>query len=233
MITTEKSMSTAQAAKSVKRKSTVFLVDDHPVVRHGLALVIGQQGDLEVCGEAANASDAIKMVEQNPPDLMIIDISLEDGDGIELIKDIRIRQPKVKMLVSSMHDEELYAERALRAGARGYIGKAAPSEQFINAIRQILKGELYVSEAMSSRLLQRAVGGKTELARSPVESLSDRELTVFGMIGQGMSTRQIAKKLFLSIKTVETYREHIKTKLNLASGTELTHHAMRWQFKNG
>lgn len=201
-------------------------------MRHGLSQIIAREDDLQVCGEASSAAQAIDLVGQTSPDVVIIDITLEDGDGIELIKDIRTRFENVKMLVSSMHDESLYAERALRAGAMGYISKEASREQFLEAIREILKGRISVSPAISNRLLKRAAGNAQPDDRTPVETLSDRELTVFEFIGQGLSTRQIAEKLFLSVKTIETYREHIKAKLNIKTSTELVRHAVQRQLEN-
>ena len=210
----------------------VLVVDDHPVMRHGLSQIIAREEDLQICGEAASAAEAIELVGTAHPDLVIVDITLEDGDGIELIKDIRTRYENVKMLVSSMHDESLYAERALRAGAMGYISKEASREQMLEAVRQILRGRISVSPSISNRLLKRAAGNSVPNDRSPIESLSDRELTVFEFIGQGMSTRQIAEKLFLSVKTIETYREHIKAKLNIKTSTELVRHAVQRQLEN-
>lgn len=214
------------------QKATILIVEDHPVMRHGLSQMIAREEDLQVCGEAPSAAQAIDLVGQTNPDVVIIDITLEDGDGIELIKDIRTRFENVKMLVSSMHDESLYAERALRAGAMGYISKEASREQFLHAIREILKGRISVSPAISNRLLKRAAGNAQPDDRTPVETLSDRELTVFEFIGQGLSTRQIAEKLFLSVKTIETYREHIKAKLNIKTSTELVRHAVQRQLEN-
>lgn len=226
-----------QVAKATKinrtssQKASVMLVEDHPVMRHGLSQMIDREDDLQVCGEAASATQAIDLVSQTNPDVVVIDITLEDGDGIELIKDIRTRFEHVKMLVSSMHDESLYAERALRAGAMGYISKEASREEFLEAIREILKGRIAVSAAISNRMLKRATGSKQPDDRSPIETLSDRELTVFEFIGQGLSTRQIAEKLFLSVKTIETYREHIKAKLNIKTSTELVRHAVQRQLE--
>jgi DNA-binding NarL/FixJ family response regulator len=214
-----------------QHKARLMLVDDHPIVRHGLAQMIAREPDMEVCGEASNAGEALQLIASSQPDLVIVDLTLQDGDGIELIKDIKARHEPIKMLVSSMHDETLYAERALRAGAAGYINKAASREQVTGAIRQVLKGNIYLSDNISSRLLQRVVDKNDDVAHSPVEKLSDRELAVFEMIGQGLSTRQIAEKLHLSVKTIETYREHIKTKLSLSKSSELVRHAVRWQFE--
>lgn len=214
-----------------QRRARIVLVDDHPIVRHGLAQVISREPDMEVCGEASNAGEAIQLIAASLPDLVVVDLTLQDGDGIELIKDIKARHEPIKMLVSSMHDETLYAERALRAGAAGYINKAASREQVTGAIRQVLRGKIYLSDSVSNRLLQRVVDRGDDVTQSPVEKLSDRELAVFDMIGQGLSTRQIAERLHLSVKTIETYREHIKSKLNLAKSSELIRHAVRWQLE--
>ncbi|MCX5660014.1 MAG: response regulator transcription factor [Planctomycetota bacterium] len=218
-------------SEAPQRRARIVLVDDHPIVRHGLAQVIAREPDMEVCGEASNAGEAIQLISACMPDLVVVDLTLQDGDGIELIKDIKARHEPIKMLVSSMHDETLYAERALRAGAAGYINKAASREQVTGAIRQVLRGKIYLSDSVSNRLLQRVVDRNDDATQSPVEKLSDRELAVFDMIGQGLSTRQIAERLHLSVKTIETYREHIKSKLSLSKSSELVRHAVRWQLE--
>lgn len=215
-------------ATTTARKSRVFIVDDHPFMRRGLAQVISDQMEMEVCGEAASKADALAQVQAAHPDLVVVDISLEDGNGIELIKDLRARYPELKMLVSSMHEEGLFAERAVRAGAMGYVNKGEPVEKFVDALKRVLSGRLYLSQRMTDRLLNQAVSHTDEPAESPYNKLSDRELEVFEMIGNGLGTKQIAAKLQLSRKTVETYREHIKAKLNLNNGTELTRHAVQW-----
>jgi DNA-binding NarL/FixJ family response regulator len=206
----------------------ILIVDDHPIVRRGLAQIINDQPDLEVCGQAESQAEALKLLVETEPELIIVDVSLKDGSGIELIKQIKSRLPDAKMLVSSMHDESLFAERALRAGAMGYIDKQEATERTVEAIRHVLGGRVYLSSRMADRMLHRIVAGEAEPDRSPIESLSDRELEVFELIGQGLMTRQIAKKLHLSHKTIETYRENIKQKLNLKSGAELTRHALQW-----
>jgi len=213
-------------------KKRVMIVDDHPVVRQGLALLIDQQPDLEVCAEADSVADAFARFTECSPDLVIIDLSLKDGSGIELIKEIKARNEHARMLVSSMHDESLFAERVLRAGAKGYISKQEATGNIVEAARQVLDGRVYLSPRMSDQMLHRLVAAGDEADRSPIDSLSDRELEVFEMIGQGLTTRQIASKLDLSPKTVETYRENIKAKLNLPNGTALTRHAVQWLLEN-
>jgi DNA-binding NarL/FixJ family response regulator len=205
----------------------VLIVDDHPLVRRGLAETLSAEPDMEVCGEAADATEAMRLVETAQPHLMIIDLSLKSGHGIDLIEQIKARDDQIKMLVSSMHDEALFAERVLRAGAVGYLNKQEPPEKIIDAVRQAMRGEICLSPRMQNRLLHSVVGGEP-LGKNPIESLSNRELEVFDMIGQGMSTKQIANKLHLSHKTIETHREKIKTKLNLSNANELAHRAVQW-----
>jgi len=205
----------------------VLIVDDHPVVRRGLAELINDEPDLEVCGEACDASDALRQVEVKHPDVVVVDISLQSGNGIELIQQIKERDDRIKTLVSSMHDESLFAERALRAGAMGYLNKQEPTEKVIDAIREVINGQVYLSSKMANRLLQSVVGGET-LDQDPIGSLSNRELEVFELIGQGLTTKKIAGRLHLSPKTIETHREKIKTKLNLSNSTELSRRAVQW-----
>jgi DNA-binding NarL/FixJ family response regulator len=209
-----------------RKPAKVLIVDDHPVVREGLTALISAQPGLVVCGGAESPTEAIRLFEETAPDLVIVDISLKGGDGIELIKRIKTRNESARILVSSMHDESLYAERALRAGSMGYIGKQESTSKIIAAIRGVLDGRVYLSERMADRLLHRVVSGREE--GSPIESLTDRELQVFDLIGQGLNTRQIANRLHLSSKTVETYRGRIRAKLNLGPGFELTRFAMQW-----
>lgn len=218
-------------ASTLNRPSKVLIVDDHPIVRRGLAKLVEEQPGFSVCGQAAGAAEALELLDATKPDLVVVDISLKDIGGIELIKQIKARDPNAKMLVSSMHDETLYAERALRAGAKGYINKEEAIEKMMAAIKTILNGKVYLSEKMTDRMLHRAVAPNEEIQASPVEGLSDRELEVFELIGDGLTTRQIAKKLYLSTKTIETYREHIKTKLNVKSSAELVRQAVRWQLE--
>jgi DNA-binding NarL/FixJ family response regulator len=222
---------TAGAGGDSQGKARILIIDDHPIVREGLLRRINRQPDLEVCGEAGAAAEAMKSIAANRPDLVVVDLTLQDKSGLELIKDVQIRHPRLPVLVLSMHDENLYAERALRAGARGYVMKQEAPEHVIEAIRRVLAGNVYLSVKMSAKLLGTFVAGKPQAAASPVESLSDRELEVFRMIGSGLASRQIAEKLHISIKTVDAYRLRIKAKLNLESATELTQHAILWVHK--
>jgi DNA-binding NarL/FixJ family response regulator len=210
------------------RKKKVYLVDDHPIVRQGLGKLIEQQGELEVCGEAGNVQEALESIRATDPDVILVDISLEDSNGLELIKTIDDLGLQIPMLVLSMHDEALYAEHALRAGASGYVMKQAASHTLIRAIEKVLGGEIYVSKTMSSQMLKMAFHGSGEDTRTGTESLSLRELEVFELVGRGNSTREIAEQLHLSVKTIETYRAHIKEKLQLRSGTELMQRAIHW-----
>ncbi|MBD3337298.1 MAG: response regulator [Candidatus Eisenbacteria bacterium] len=209
-------------------KTRILIVDDHPIVRRGLTKLLNSETGLEVCGEAEDAATAMERVQETMPDLVIVDISLKDVGGIELIKQIKAKHPNMKMLVSSMHDEVLYAERCLHAGAMGYISKSEATEEMVNAIRRVMTNKVYLSPQMSERVLDRMVRGEDKIDRPTIESLSDRELEVFELIGRGLTTRQIAQRLYLSVKTIETYRENLKTKLGLKNSTELVRHAVRW-----
>lgn len=212
-----------------KKVSRILIVDDHPIVCDGLGKLINATNDLEVCAQATGAPEAIRKFEAERPDLLIIDISLEGVSGLELIKQIKARDEGARMLVVSMHEESLYAERVLRAGAMGYMNKHEAPANIVGAIRQVLNGHVHVSEGVADRMLHRVVRGEQAPDRPAIDSLSDRELEVFHLIGRGLSTRQVAETLHLSKKTVESYREQIKIKLNLKSGTELVRHAIRWQ----
>ncbi|MEX0718440.1 MAG: response regulator transcription factor [Planctomycetaceae bacterium] len=215
-------------------KARIFIVDDHPVMRRGLSQIIDDLDDMKICGDAAEMNDALRRIEELKPDAVVIDISLGDGNGIELIKQIKAVMPDTRMLVCSMHDESLFAERAMRAGALGYVNKTDDTETFLTALRRVLDGKIHLSQRMTDRMLQQVAGGHDEnINRSPIERLSDRELEVFEMIGHGLITKQIAAKLHLSPKTVETYRENIKAKLNLRNGSELTRHAVQWVLEQG
>ena len=214
------------------RKWKILIVDDHPIVRRGLVELIEEQSDLIVCGEADDAADALQMIDENPPDLLLVDISLKGMNGLELIKQLKSRDEDLKMLVSSMHDETLYAERALRAGAMGYINKNEATTTLVNAIRQALEGRVYLSNKMSERLLERVFLGQKKRDGWSIDTLTDRELEVFELIGQGLTTRQIAQRLHLSPKTVETYRDNIKSKLNLGTSSELVRHAVKWALEH-
>jgi DNA-binding NarL/FixJ family response regulator len=211
-----------------KGKIRVLLVDDHPVLRKGLAQLINQESDMMVCGEAEEATKAFEAVGTLNPDVGVVDISLKRGNGIELVKNVKARFPAIAMLVLSMHDETLYAERALRAGALGYIMKEEATEQVLVAIRRVVNGEIFLSEKMKGRMLQQLANGRGKVVVSPIEHLTDRELEVFRLIGEGRGTRQIATELHLSVRTVEAYREYIKDKLNLKNSTELVQHAFHW-----
>ena len=217
-----------------KAPTRVLIVDDHPAVREALAIRIGRQRDLKVCGEAADMGEALRLVAEARPDVAVIDISLKAGDGLDLIKRIKDRDGRVRMLVWSMHSESLYAERALRAGALGYINKDQATDRIVEAIRRVLEGKVWLSEALTERMLQRAIGpGPQGVMRSPLDALADRELEVFRLIGQGVKTAAIAQRLHLSVKTVETYRDRIRQKLDLDDGTKLAHYATQWVLENG
>ena len=210
----------------VKRR--ILIVDDHPMMRQGLALLINNEPDLATCCEAPTAGQALEAVQRQVPDLVLADITLPDKSGLELIKDLRALHSDLKVLVISMHDESLYAERVLRAGGRGYVMKQEGGAKLLEAIRRVLAGQIHVSEKMSSRILEIFSGRRAEGEASPVENLTDREFEVFQLIGQGKGTRQIAEKLHLSVKTVEVHRVNIKAKLRLESASELIRFAVRW-----
>jgi len=215
------------------QKQRILIVDDHPIVREGLTTIINEQTDLVVCGEAEDAQTALEAVGTLRPDLMIVDISLKGINGIELVKLIQRRYEKMPILVLSMHDESLYVERVLRAGARGYIMKQEGTEKVVTAIHKILGGDIYVSEAMRKKLLRTFQESQPETSGPSVDRLSDRELEVFRLIGQGYGTRQIADTLHVSVKTVNTYRQHIKGKLKFETGSELLRHAIQWVQSEG
>ncbi len=206
----------------------ILVVDDHPIVRQGFAQLINQEPDLTVCGEAEDASGALEAVASFEPAVVTVDLSLKGSNGLELIKSIRSQHPKTRVLVVSMHEESLYAERVLRAGAQGYIMKDEASEKIVTGIRQVMSGEVYVSEYVAKRMLHKLRGGGSETGESSLDCLTDRELEVCRLIGGGLSTRQTAQELHLSIKTVETYREHLKKKLGIKNASELIKHAVQW-----
>jgi len=209
------------------KRTTVFILDDHPIVRQGIGELINGESDMMVCGEADNYEDAMGAVDKLKPEVILVDISLNGSSGVEFLKALKIHHPEIKPLILSMHDETLYAERVLREGARGYIMKQEATEKIMDAIRHVLKGQIYLSDYMMERILEKKYGGISTDA-SPVEALSDRELEVFRMIGEGTSTSLIAKQLHRSIKTIETYRARIKVKLNLKNNMELIRMAMNW-----
>ena len=218
---------------SAKPPARILIVDDHPMMRDGLATQISNEPDLAVCGEADDVAEALRLVGELHPDLVIIDISLKTGHGIDLIKQIRERHPKMKMLVNSMYDESVYAERSLQAGAMGYLSKQTARKTLIEAIRTVLSGKTYLSPEMTDRIIKSRVGGMIEPGKSPIESLSNRELEVLTLIGQGKTTSAIAKQLHLSVHTIDTYREKLKIKLNLANSAELNRYAAQWVLENG
>ena len=222
-----------QTETESENKTRILIVDDHPIVKQGLAALINHESDLVVCGQAEDSHEAIKAVRELNPNMAIIDITLKETSGLELIKDIHAQYPNLPVLALSMHDENLYAERSLRAGAMGYIMKQEATENVIEAIRRILRGEIYVSERMAGKMVRKLVTGQTETSSSQVDSLSDRELEVFSFIGRGHGTRQISERLHLSVKTIETYRAHIKDKLNLADAAELLQYAIQWVNTSG
>jgi DNA-binding NarL/FixJ family response regulator len=211
-----------------RRVRRVLIVDDHPIVRQGLRRVMENEEDLTVCGEAETARDARAAIKELSPDVVIADISLKQGDGIELVRDVRAHHPQLPILVLSMHDETIYAERMLSAGANGYIMKQAASEQFLISLRRVLDGGIYVSEAVGNNMIQKFAAGGSYISANPIDRLSNRELQILHMIGKGMSTRETAHSLNLSIKTVESHRQRIKRKLNLSTGTQLVQYAVNW-----
>jgi len=213
-------------------KKTVFVVDDHPLLRQGLAMMINQETDLMVCGEAEDAPTAMKAIASFKPDILIADISMNGPDGLDLLKNLRMLYPDLPVLVLSMHDESIYAERALRARANGYIMKQEATEKVLVAIRRILDGEIYLSSRMANKLLMQYMSGQTVQTDSRLAALSDRELEVFRLIGEGLGTRQIAEALHLSMKTVESYQAHLKEKLSLRTGRELMQHAIQWKLND-
>lgn len=212
------------------RKKRVLLVEDHPVTREGFARLLNIQPDLTVCGEASTAAEALKLFAAAKPDIAVVDISLAGGSGLDLVKDLTLQHEGLPVLVLSMHDEKIYAGRAIRAGARGYIMKSEPIERVLRSIRDVLRGEICVSDAMRTELLSQLQGRKREV--SGVASLSDRELEVFRMVGAGSTTRDIARRLHITVSTVEKYRAAIKVKLGLKNAPELVAQAARWVESN-
>jgi DNA-binding NarL/FixJ family response regulator len=210
----------------------VVLVDDHPIVRQGLAQLLAQEPDLCVCGEAEDEATARRLVAETAPQLVIVDLSLKSGDGIALIKALHADHPTIPILVLSMHDESHFVERALRAGALGYLTKQDASTMILPAIRRVLRGEIFLGEQLSPSLLKRLLSGEPEEAESVVARLSDRELQVFRLIGDGLGTQEIAGRLNLSVKTIETYQAHIKDKLDLRDSRKLVQFAIRWTLES-
>ncbi len=206
----------------------ILLVDDHPLLRQGVALTIEAEADLTVAGQAGDAEEALAVFDDVAPDLVIADVSLPGMNGLELLKHLLSLHPDLPVLVVSRHDEELYAERAVRAGARGYVSKVAAGDQIVTAIRRVLRGGIHLSEDLKDKMLFGAASGAKDATQTPLAALSDRELEVFEMTGRGTPTREISERLHLSVKTVESYRSRIKAKLGLANGTELMKHAVSW-----
>ena len=214
--------------KTNENKTQVLIVDDHPVIRDGLTTIINHERDLNVCGQAEDAYIALKAVAELKPDIVVTDISLKSSDGIELTKNIKARHPRLPVIIFSVHDEFIYAERALLAGAKSYLMKDSLSENIVKAIRAVLKGEIFVSDAISKKFLHKVARDKADTAKTPIENLSDREFEVFRLIGEGLKASQIANQLHLSIKTIETYRGRIKEKLNLDNAGELLQYSIKW-----
>jgi DNA-binding NarL/FixJ family response regulator len=212
--------------QSTKKK--IFIVDDHPIVREGLTAIINHEKDFEMCGEADEAREAFKAISGLKPDVVIVDITLKNSDGIELTKNLKARYPTLPVIVLSIHEESTYAERVLRAGAQGYLMKEVVSQNIVGAIHTVLSGEIYVSNTMGKKLLRKLAAGKADTISAPMDSLSDRELEIFRLIGQGYKPSKIAESMHLSVKTVETYRGRIKEKLDLADADELLRYAIRW-----
>jgi DNA-binding NarL/FixJ family response regulator len=219
--------SRAQIAMQTK-KCRVLLVDDHPIVRQGLGLLIEREADLTVCGEADCAHSAFQAISTLQPDIVVLDISLNGPDGLDVLKEIRMKTANLPVLILSIHDESIYAERAMRAGANGHIMKQEATEKVLVAIRRILQGEVYLSDRLTNAMLQHYVRGESPAKTSPLVNLTDRELEVFRLIGEGRGTRQIADELHLSVKTIESYQEHIKEKLALRNSRQLLQHAIEW-----
>jgi DNA-binding NarL/FixJ family response regulator len=215
------------AIKDKRLKNRVFIVDDHPIVRQGLTQLINEEDDLTVCGDAGDITHALQAVAECQPDIVIVDLTLQDGSGIRLVEDLLFSRPGLLILVLSMHDESIYAERCLKAGAKGYIMKQDPPEKVLFAIKKVLNGQIYVSKDLEEIFLNRFISSEFKSYTSPVERLSNRELEVFHLIGQGLKTLEIADKLNLSVKTIETYIEHIKKKMNFRDFRELFMHAVR------
>lgn len=217
-----------QPARKLRKRTRLLLVDDHPMVRERLAELINREPDLSVCAEAEDRHQAIEMIKARHPDLVIVDITLKNSDGVELIKDVHSRWPGLLVLVLSMHDESLYAERVLRAGARGYITKQEATRNILQAIRRVLEGQIFLNQNIASQILGRLVAPNATNASSPVEALADREMQVFELTGRGLNTRQIAEQLHIGVKTVETYRHRIREKLQLVRATDLLRAAIAW-----
>jgi len=213
---------------TMKKKSKVFIVDDHPIVRQGLIQLINQESDFVICGDVGDISSAMKDIAKKRPDIVLIDIALGQANGIRLIEDIAREFPEILMIALSMHDESVYGERCLKAGARGYLMKQEEPENVITALKKVISGEVYISENLRDMFLNKFINKKGQTPNTSISSLSNRELEVFQLFGQGLKTQQIASELNLSVKTIETHVEHIKRKMNFNNLHELTTHAIRW-----
>ena len=229
----EKNKRREPPARPASQSKRVFIVDDHPLMRESMARLIDGEPDLVCCGGAHSAEQAVSEITKSNPDVLITDITLPNRSGLELIKDLSTMHPNVLVLVYSMHDEMFYAERALRAGARGYLMKEAGSEKMLEALRSVLAGEIAVSRKIAAKILDLFSGAKPRRSKSPVEKLTDREFDIYQLIGKGRSTKEIGEQLHISPKTVAVHREHIKEKLGLESAAELMHHAIRWEEAEG
>lgn len=213
-------------------KARILIVDDHPIVRKGLVQLINRQPDLTVCAEAGGTNDALQAIEETQPDVAIIDLFLADGSGLDLLKQVKAQHSSLRMLVASAQDEFLFVERALHAGALGYVSKTEPPNKLVEAVRCVLQGRVYLSPEMMQRTIGRALNPEQFMHQSPIDRFSDRELEVFELIGSGLTTHDIANRLNLSSKTVQTYRENLKAKLNLRNSTELVRYAVEWTLEN-
>jgi DNA-binding NarL/FixJ family response regulator len=223
----------SRIAGTARKRTRILLVDDHPLVRERLAEIINRETDLMVCGEAEDRHEALVAVPAKHPQLVIIDLTLKNSDGLELIKDIRSRWPKLRMLVVSMHDESLYAERAIRAGALGYITKQEATRKILVAIRRVLEGTIYLNEKIASHIISRLTSHAGAISATPDELLSDRELQVFDLTGRGQNTVEIAARLHVAVKTIETYRSRVREKLKLKNSSELLQSAISWTHQHG
>jgi DNA-binding NarL/FixJ family response regulator len=221
-------MTSKPLAVAADQRHRVFLLDDHPMTRYGMARLIEQESDLVVCGEAESARSALDAVNALKPEVVLVDLTMPGGEGIEFIKDLRAMYPEVAVLVVSMHDEEVYAQRALRAGSRGYIMKSEGGEQLIQAIHQVLQGKIYLSEKMAGKVLEVFSGQRQRSETSTLDKLSDREFEVFRLLGQGLTTREISQRLRLGTKTVDTHRLHLRQKLGFKTGAALIKYAIQW-----
>lgn len=227
-MTTTTTPSTSRAKTQSRAVKQILIVDDHPITRDGVATLINQQTHLKVCGEADTAHEALAMIPELKPDMAIVDVTLKNTSGIELMKSIKAQFPQLPVLIMSMHDESMYAERGLRAGAKGYIMKHEANSKILQAIETILRGELYLSDAIKEKMLHVMARGPGKEIRYSLDTLSDRELEVYRLVGHGFGTKEIAEKLNLSSKTIDSYRENLKIKLRLRKGSELVQHAIQW-----